>query len=162
MEPHKIKVAYIITSLGIGGIVHTHMPHTAIWGRIAAFLTGTKIIMTTEHGYSVWRKGLALLEAGAAGKACIASSVTGIPEIIEDSLNGVLVPPGEPGILAEKIIWLLKNKNISTQMGLYAKKIVQNKFNITNTTKNLELLYLNSIKRCKNYRVPHRHLCEIK
>lgn len=53
--------------------------------------------------------GLVLLEAGIAGLPIVASNVGGIPEIIEDNVNGTLVPPENPGKLAEAILELFNN-----------------------------------------------------
>jgi glycosyltransferase involved in cell wall biosynthesis len=44
---------------------------------------------------------LAILEAMAAGVPCIASSLSGIPEVINDDDVGLLVPPGDDSALAE-------------------------------------------------------------
>ncbi len=38
----------------------------------------------------------------------IASNVGGVPEIIEDGVDGLLVPPGNPEILAKKLLFLLE------------------------------------------------------
>lgn len=46
---------------------------------------------------------LALMEAMAAGKAIISTAVGGVPELIVDGVNGLLVPPGQPEALAEAI-----------------------------------------------------------
>jgi glycosyltransferase involved in cell wall biosynthesis len=45
----------------------------------------------------------ALLEAMAAGRACVATAVGGTPEVLRDGETGWLVPPGEPGALADAI-----------------------------------------------------------
>lgn len=37
-------------------IVHTHLPHATIWGRIAARLSGIKTVFSTEHNLSVWKR----------------------------------------------------------------------------------------------------------
>jgi len=47
---------------------------------------------------------LALLEGLALGKPIVATSVGGNPEIVEDGVNGYLVPPREPGLLAAALI----------------------------------------------------------
>ncbi|XXY23508.1 glycosyltransferase [Sorangium sp. So ce216] len=46
---------------------------------------------------------LALLEALALGKPIVASRVGGVPEIIEHGVDGFLVPPKDPGALAEHL-----------------------------------------------------------
>lgn len=49
---------------------------------------------------------LVILEAMAAGAPCIASSLSGIPEVINDDDVGFLVPPGDDNALAEAMIAL--------------------------------------------------------
>ncbi len=41
--------------------------------------------------------GTSLLDAMAAGKACIGTRVGGIPEVIDDGETGLIVPPHDPG-----------------------------------------------------------------
>ena len=54
---------------------------------------------------------LAVFESMAMRKPIIASNVSGIPEIIVDGHNGLLVPAGDPDIIAEKIIGLLDSED---------------------------------------------------
>lgn len=70
---------------------------------------------------------LALLEAMVLGKPIIATSVGGIPEVIEDNINGLLVKP-DPEIVAEKIEELIKNKEFAQRLGENAKKTVEERF----------------------------------
>ncbi len=50
-----------------------------------------------------------LLEAGGAGRAVIATRVGGVPEIIKDMQNGILIHPRSPGEVAEAIDYLILN-----------------------------------------------------
>jgi glycosyltransferase involved in cell wall biosynthesis len=61
--------------------------------------------------------GTSLLDAMAAGKPCVGTSVGGIPEVIADGETGVLVPPRDPPALAGAIIRLLKDAELSQRMG---------------------------------------------
>jgi glycosyltransferase involved in cell wall biosynthesis len=53
--------------------------------------------------------GLVLLEAAIAGLPIVASNVGGIPEVIEDGVNGILVPPAISGRLAGAILEIFNN-----------------------------------------------------
>jgi glycosyltransferase involved in cell wall biosynthesis len=65
-----------------------------------------------------------VLEAMACGKACIVTNVGGVREWIEDGLSGILMPPEQPRILAEKILELSKDASKREKLGMRARKIV--------------------------------------
>lgn len=54
---------------------------------------------------------ITILEAQATGLPIIAVKTGGIPEIVKNNVNGLLVPPNDYIALANAIIWCLKNKN---------------------------------------------------
>lgn len=62
--------------------------------------------------------GIVLLEAMATGKSIVASNVGGIPEILENGKEGVLVKSGDTEELAKKIQILLSENEIRKKMGL--------------------------------------------
>jgi glycosyltransferase involved in cell wall biosynthesis len=85
--------------------------------------------------------GVALLEACAAGKACIATSVGPIPEIITNKETGVLVPSANPEALASAIDWLVQDPGLIAAYGASAKRRVHARFSISDSVKQLEGMY---------------------
>jgi len=68
-------------------------------------------------------------EAMACELPVIATPVGSIPELIEDGKNGFIIQPYQSKILAERIILLLKNKELQTKIGKEARKTVENNGN---------------------------------
>ena len=67
---------------------------------------------------------LAVLQAMAAGKAVVASNAGGIPYIIDDGINGFLIPPKNHIALAGKISLLIEDINLRRRFGNNAMKKV--------------------------------------
>ena len=65
------------------------------------------------------------IEAMSCGLPVVATQVGGIPELIEDRVNGRLVPPGNYELLAESIIELLQDDKQRNQMGRMARQSVK-------------------------------------
>jgi len=61
--------------------------------------------------------GLTILEANATGKPAIGTTVGGIPSVIRDGYNGLLVPPNDPSALAEAIQKGLSDDDLLKRMG---------------------------------------------
>jgi glycosyltransferase involved in cell wall biosynthesis len=56
-----------------------------------------------------------LLEALAIGLPCVSTTLAGIPEIIDDNVSGLLVPPRSPRELADAIARLLQDPELQTR-----------------------------------------------
>jgi glycosyltransferase involved in cell wall biosynthesis len=61
--------------------------------------------------------GIVNLEAMASGLPIVASSVGGVPEYVADNETGLLVPPGDPTKLAEKLQILVTDAKLRKKMG---------------------------------------------
>jgi|SRR3989344_369529 len=83
----------------------------------------------------------AVLEAGATGQAIIATSVGGIPEIIADMQNGILVPPRNPKEIAEAVIYLVNHPEKQKEFGNNIKKTVSENFSFTKMLRGTLSLY---------------------
>lgn len=86
--------------------------------------------------------GNVVVESMAAGTPVVATRVGGVPEIIDDRRNGLLVPPRNPTALANTIIEALSmNPDERKSLVRAAKQTVRDNFSITEQTKKIEHLY---------------------
>ncbi|UCE55996.1 MAG: glycosyltransferase [Desulfobacterales bacterium] len=85
--------------------------------------------------------GVVLLEANACKTPIIGSRVGGIPDIIQDGVNGLTCEQKNPVDLAEKIIKLADNKNLREQMGENGRKIIKDQFNWERIAKRIIRIY---------------------
>jgi len=108
---------------------------------INAFQVASDIIIqkSTREGF-----GLTVTEGLWKGKPIIGGNVGGIPIQIINGVNGFLV--NNINECAEKIIFLLKNPEISKKMGEKAKEYVRNNFLITEHLYNYLKLFKNLLK----------------
>jgi glycosyltransferase involved in cell wall biosynthesis len=77
--------------------------------------------MRTSHVFILptYSEGLprVVFEAMAAGLPVVATRVSGIPEIVEDGVTGLLVEPGEEQALADCLLWMLQHTTEAAEMG---------------------------------------------
>jgi glycosyltransferase involved in cell wall biosynthesis len=85
--------------------------------------------------------GIALLEAMAAGRPVVATTVGGIPEFVTHGETGILVEPGNVAVLARAIRTVLANPDQARQMGLRGQRHVQEKFEIDTVVRQHEEVY---------------------
>lgn len=83
---------------------------------------------------------IALLEAMALGIPSVATAVGGIPEVITDGVDGVLVPPGQPAELAHALEQLAASPERRAALGQAATRRAAD-FDIAATQRTLEDLY---------------------
>ena len=67
-----------------------------------------------------------IIEAMAHGCPIISTSVGGIPEVIQDGVNGLLCLPGDPQSLAEKIMWLAQHDEMRERLSCAARASYEN------------------------------------
>jgi glycosyltransferase involved in cell wall biosynthesis len=73
---------------------------------------------------------LALLEAMSAGLPVVASSVGGIPSVVQNGVTGVLVRPASPAALADALRTLLANRELRRQLGARAAAEIPRRFGV--------------------------------
>jgi glycosyltransferase involved in cell wall biosynthesis len=83
-----------------------------------------------------------ILEAMAAGLPIVSTNVDGLSELIKNEENGYLVDPKNPDQLAQKILKILKNKELQNTMS-HNNLIKAKEYSWDNVVDNLEKLYSN-------------------
>jgi len=86
-------------------------------------------------------QGLAILEALAANRPVVASNVGGIPEMIHDGENGLLVPSHDPTALAAAITRLLKDPSLAARLAAAGHDLVHERFCLDFMLRDLEAIY---------------------
>jgi glycosyltransferase involved in cell wall biosynthesis len=85
--------------------------------------------------------GLTILEAMALSRPVVASNVGGIPEMIEDGVTGLLVPPHDPDALAAAIVRLLRDHPLADTLGRAGHDLVHERFCIELMVDAVERIY---------------------
>ncbi|MHC1720677.1 MAG: glycosyltransferase family 4 protein [Clostridiaceae bacterium] len=85
--------------------------------------------------------GLAILEAMAARLPVVATNVGGIPEIVTDGKDGILVPPEDVIALGKNMLYVLNNRDMAAQLAENAYRTVTEKFSIEAYAERLNILY---------------------
>jgi len=85
-------------------------------------------------------------EAMAMKKPVVATQVDGNRELIQDGINGLLVPPADANALAEKIIYLLKHRDLALDMGSKGRSVVERSFSVQQMVENTERLYYEMVE----------------
>lgn len=86
--------------------------------RAAAVLAAAQVVVLPSISEGL---PMTLLEALSQGKAVVASRVGGIPEVITDGIDGVLVPPGDPEALARAVAGLATDPARRASLGRAAR-----------------------------------------
>ncbi len=82
-----------------------------------------------------------LMEALAMEIPVVASRIMGVPELVEDGVSGLLVPPGEPRALADALRELLGDPERRAAMGRAGRARIVADFDARGSARQLEDLF---------------------
>ena len=89
---------------------------------------------------------ISLSEGQSIGLPAVSTDSGGTREVIEDGVNGFLVPVGDEISLAEAISLLIRNPEKRKEMGMAGKKIVIEKFGLETMSQSIDSIYKNLCK----------------
>lgn len=97
---------------------------------------------------SLW-EGLpiALLEAMASGLPVVATPVGGIPDVVRDGTNGLLVPPADPVALAEALRRLRRDPSLGAELGRAGRETVRDRHSHRRVAEQVMTIYRESLRR---------------
>jgi glycosyltransferase involved in cell wall biosynthesis len=82
-----------------------------------------------------------LVEACSQGLACVSTNISGITELLEDGVNGLVVEPEDPKSFSEAMLKLITNPAYRNQLGRAAEKTVHERFDYRSGIKQLLSLF---------------------
>lgn len=119
--PEEKNLRKLATSLELGD----HITFVDDGTAMSAYLTAIDIfcLPSLQQGF-----GIIMLEAMALGRTAIASGVGGVLSIIEDGVNGFIVPPSDSRALADKIMELLNDRELANKVAIAGQNLVEDMF----------------------------------
>lgn len=84
---------------------------------------------------------MSLLEGMAYGCACLATEVGGIPQVVTDRKDGVLIPPKDVQALKNAIRELLQNPQLQDKLGTNGRRTIEEKFELNKSVCKLIQIY---------------------
>jgi len=118
----------LAASLGIRDRIEFLGPKSR--GEVVKLLFGCKAFVLPSRFETF---GIAILEAMACQRPVVATTAGGIPEIIENGENGILVEPDNPNALAKALITLLKDAKMQHEIATNGYTVAQERFHSEKT-----------------------------
>lgn len=131
-EGYRSRLVELARQLGVNDSVR-FLPFT---DNVPEFLAAIDLFVLPSYSETF---GLVLIEAMAMKKPVVATSAGGVPEIVENGLDGILVPPHDEKALGKAIALLLQNSELSSTLSRHAREHAQKNFDTAHCVDQLVL-----------------------
>lgn len=118
--PLRAELEDLTARLGIADNVHFAGTRSDV-GEVLPALDVFVLSSTTECF------PIAVLEAMACGVPVVGTAVGGLPEMVDDGITGLVVPPGSPRAMADALVKILRDPD---EMGRAARRSVEERFTL--------------------------------
>ena len=134
--PDRQDLESAIARRGLEG--HVTLEGNCNQDRVQAFYRETDLFALASFAEGI---PVVLMEAMAMEIPCVATWITGIPELIRHGVDGWLVPPGDEEQLADAIAKLMDDPELRRKLGRSARIRVQEKYDLERNTGRLAEIY---------------------
>lgn len=132
---HAQKVKSLVKSLGI----EDKIIFTGFRSDVSRLMSGLDVVVHASSEPEPF--GLVVIEGMAAGKPVVATAAGGVLDIIEDGVNGLLVPCKDSKAMARAIIKILSDRDKAEQIGNAARQRIFEKFTVQHQVTSVQNLY---------------------
>lgn len=139
-RPYKEEVIRLAAELGLGNRIR----FTGFCDDVRPFIAAADILALAS-----WEEplGVVQLEAMALGKPVVATNGGGVPEIVQDGITGLLVPPHDPDAMARAIGALAAHPDGLRQMGQAGRRHVEAAFSLDRHAEAVAEVYRELLER---------------
>jgi len=127
-----------VQARGLSGHIHL----LGLRRDIANVLAGFDLFVLPTHQEAL---GTSFIEAMASGLPVIGTAVDGVPEVIDDGINGLLVPAHDDRALAAALLRLVDAPDERRRMGAAGMRITQTRFSVDTVASEMAAFYRNSL-----------------
>ena len=118
-------------------MLHPLHPYYEIEGRETILVKGHKSILGQCHIIafpSYYREGVpkSLIDASAIGRPIVTTNSIGCKDVVDEGVNGFLVPIKDSEALAQKLRILLEDKDLRIRMGKASREKAEREFDLKN------------------------------
>jgi glycosyltransferase involved in cell wall biosynthesis len=121
-------------------VFHGNVPREQV---IATLALADVVVQPSVPSSDGRREGIpvALMEAMACGAPVVASELSGIPELIDSQVSGILVPPRDAPKIAETLEMLSRDPALRRKLGQAGRQRILDHFNLTLNAETLSVLF---------------------
>ncbi|NQT46803.1 MAG: lipopolysaccharide heptosyltransferase II [Candidatus Omnitrophica bacterium] len=134
------ELRLLVRRYGLTGIVE-FLGHQE---NIPAFISQLDLFVSSTTTPEAF--GRTIVEAMACGVPVVATKVGGVVDIVEDGVNGILVPPADPTSMADAIMRFHNDKEAAGSMVRSARKKVEEEYTLDKMAQRTEEVYRQTLK----------------
>jgi phosphatidyl-myo-inositol dimannoside synthase len=125
--PERERLDGLVGKLGLNG--HAFLPGRLQDAELSqAFAEATLFGLLSHHDpEKTWWEGFGIVfrEAGRFGLPVVGTRAGGIPDAVEDGVNGLLVPPDDPDAAAEAILRIVDDPELAGRLGAEGRRLAE-------------------------------------